>query len=58
MECDDIHEVAVEIALTTGCRAIGSFFMACARCTNPILLSNGGVQVESARKADIEAYHS
>ena len=57
IDYDELHGTAYEIALTTGCRAIDSFFIACAKKTESILVSNDKTQVRNTKKANIKAYH-
>ena len=57
VDYNQLHDTALEIALSTGCRAIDAFFIACAKKTNSILVSSDRVQVINARKAQIEAYY-
>ncbi len=54
---EELHETALDMALSTGCRAIDAFFIGCAKETNSILVSSDKVQVSNARKAGVEAYH-
>jgi len=53
----ELHEIALDTALRTGCRATDAFFIGCAKETNSILVSSDRVQVLNARKAGIEAYY-
>ena len=52
-----LKEVAFEIALETGCRAIDSFYISAAHSRNAILVSNDKFQVESALKYGIKAFY-
>lgn len=52
-----LKEIAFEIALQTGCRAVDSFYISAAHSTNAILVSNDRAQVESARKYSINAFY-
>lgn len=54
---EELHEIALDIALSTGCRAIDALFIGCAKETNSILVSSDKVQVLNARKAHIETYY-
>jgi predicted nucleic acid-binding protein len=49
--------IAFSIAHNTGCRAIDSYFIALAKLTDSILISNDRIQVNNAKKAEIEAYY-
>jgi len=51
------NELAFQIALNTGCRAIDSYFVATAKLTNSILVTNDKIMVKNAKKAGIEAYY-
>ncbi|MCS7365447.1 MAG: type II toxin-antitoxin system VapC family toxin [archaeon GB-1867-035] len=57
IEYNEIHNLALEIALQTSCRAIDALFMASAKHTNSILISNDKTQIKNAKKANIEAYY-
>lgn len=50
-------ELAFQIALNTGCRAIDSYFVAAAKLTNSFLVTNDKIMVRNARKAGVEAYY-
>ena len=51
------NELAFQIALDTGCRAIDSYFIATAKLTNSILITNDKVMARNAKKAGIDAYY-
>ena len=51
------NELAFQIALDTGCRAIDSYFIATAKLTNSILITNDKVMARNAKKAGIESYY-
>ncbi|WP_148882950.1 type II toxin-antitoxin system VapC family toxin [Thermococcus aciditolerans] len=57
MDTAKLREVAFEIALKTGCRAIDSFYISAAHSRNAILVSNDKFQVESALKYGIKAFY-
>ena len=57
VEYEQLHEVALDVALSTGCRAVDAFFISCAKETNSILISSDRVQISNAKKAGIEAYY-
>ncbi|KUJ94069.1 MAG: hypothetical protein XD40_0781 [Archaeoglobus fulgidus] len=50
-------EIAFEVALKTGSRAIDAYFIATAKLTNSILITNDRIMAENAKKAGIEAYY-
>jgi len=55
---DEVEILAscLDIALETGCRAADAYYIATAKLTNSMLISNDRTQVENARKAGIRAY--
>ena len=57
VEYGELHETALSVALSTGCRAIDAFFVGCAKETDSILVSSDRVQVLNARKAGIKVYY-
>ncbi len=57
IDTSKLKEVAFEIALKTGCRAIDSFYIGVAHSRDAILVSNDRFQVESARKYGIKAFY-
>ncbi|MEM2086174.1 MAG: type II toxin-antitoxin system VapC family toxin [Archaeoglobaceae archaeon] len=54
---DNPDEIAYQIALNTGCRAIDAYFIATAKLTNSILITNDRIMAENAKKYGIEAYY-
>ena len=50
-------EIAFEVALKTGCRAIDAYFISTAKLTNSTLITNDRIMAENAKKAGIEAYY-
>ncbi len=54
---DEIFEIAREISLLTGCRAIDAYFIATAKLKNSILITNDRIMAENAKKYGIEAYY-
>jgi predicted nucleic acid-binding protein len=52
-----IFEEALSIARETGSRAADSFYIACAKRNEAILISNDKYQIESAKKSGIEVYN-
>jgi len=55
--CRDLDREAYHVALSTGSRAADAYYIACARKTNSILVSNDRMQVRSARLYNVEAYY-
>jgi len=51
------EELAFQVALNTGCRAIDAYFIATAKLTNSILLTNDRIMASNAKKYGIEAYY-
>ncbi|AEC52848.1 hypothetical protein PNA2_1934 [Pyrococcus sp. NA2] len=51
------NELAFLVSLQTGCRAIDAYFIATAKMTDSILVSNDKVMVKNAKKFEIEAYY-
>ena len=49
--------LAFQVALNTGCRAIDAYFIATAKLTNSILITNDKVMINNAKKFKIEAYY-
>jgi len=54
---NEIFEIAREVSLSTGCRAIDAYFIATAKLTNSILITNDRIMAENAKKYGIEAYY-
>ncbi len=54
---DNPEELAFQIALDTGCRAIDSYFIATAKLTNSILITNDRIMAKNAKKAGIENHY-
>ena len=52
-----LHEIAINIAMKTHCRAVDSYFIATAKFTNSILITNDRVMANNAKKYGIEAYY-
>jgi len=57
IEYDKIHNLALDISITTGCRAVDAFFIATAKLTGSILISNDKIQVQNTRKTNIKSYY-
>ena len=54
---EKLRELAFSIAFETGCRAVDSYFIATAKLTNSILITNDKTMSTNAKKADVEAYY-
>ncbi|MEM5821116.1 MAG: type II toxin-antitoxin system VapC family toxin [Candidatus Aenigmatarchaeota archaeon] len=54
---EELKELAFLIASKTGCRAIDSYFIATAKLTNSILITNDKIMAINAKKYGIEAYY-
>ncbi len=52
-----IRETAFSVASETGCRAIDAYFIATAKITNSILITNDRIMANNAKKCGIEAYY-
>jgi len=52
-----IRETAFSVASETGCRAIDAYFIATAKVTNSILITNDRIMAKNAKKYSIEAYY-
>jgi len=52
-----LREVAFSVASETGCRAIDSYFIAAAKVTNSVLITNDRIMANNAEKYGIEAYY-
>lgn len=52
-----LNEIAFSICFETGCRAIDSYFIAAAKLTNSILITNDKIMAGNAKKAGIKAYY-
>ncbi len=54
---EKIRELAFSVAHDTGCRAIDAYFIATAKFTNSILITNDKTMATNAKKYGIEAYY-
>jgi len=54
---EKLRELAFSVACDTGSRAIDSYFIATAKLTNSILITNDKIMDNNAKKAGIEAYY-
>ena len=50
-------DLAFEVAIKTGSRAADAYFIATARLTNSILVTNDKIMVKNAKKAGVKAYY-
>ncbi|HIE44131.1 MAG TPA: PIN domain-containing protein [Candidatus Omnitrophica bacterium] len=50
-------DLAFNIALNTGCRAIDSYFIALTKLTDSLLVSNDKTQISNARKFKVKSYY-
>jgi len=50
-------DLAFEVAIKTGSRAADAYFIATAKLTNSILITNDKVMANNAKKAGVEAYY-
>ncbi len=50
-------DLAFEVAIKTGSRAADAYFIATAKLTNSILVTNDRIMVKNAKKAGIDAYY-
>jgi len=57
IETQELFELAFLIALETGCKAADSFYIATAKVTDSILVSNDKFQVKNARDFGIPAFY-
>jgi len=57
IEEKELHNIAFDIALKTKCRAIDSYFIATAKLTNSILITNDKIMNENAKKYGVESYY-
>jgi len=54
---EKIRELAFSVAHDTGCRAIDSYFIATAKFTNSIIITNDKTMAANAKKYGVEAYY-
>jgi len=54
---EHLKELAFTVAFETGCRAIDSYFIATAKLTNSILITNDKIMNENAKKYGVESYY-
>lgn len=52
-----LHDIAADVALRTGCRAVDAYYIAVAKLVDGILLTNDRVMKRNASLAGIEAYY-
>jgi hypothetical protein len=51
------NELAFQVSLNTGCRAIDSYFIATAKLTDSILITNDKIMSNNAKNYGIECYY-
>jgi uncharacterized protein len=56
IDASELFDIAISVALQTGCRAADSLYISAARLKGAVLASNDRFQVDSARRYGIEAY--
>lgn len=54
---DEVDDIAFDVALSTGCRAIDAYFIAAAKYTDSILITNDKTMFNNAKKYGIESYY-
>ena len=54
---DEIFDSVLKICRNTGSRTIDAYFIAAAKLTNSILITNYRIMAKNARKAGIEVYY-
>jgi len=52
-----LRSIAIDVAIKTHCRAVDSYFIATAKLTNSILITNDKVMANNAKKYGIRAYY-
>lgn len=57
VEENEIHDLASEIALATGCRAVDSYYIATTKKFNVVLITNDKVMKLNASKMNVKAYY-
>ncbi|MDK2781510.1 MAG: hypothetical protein PWR13_538 [Archaeoglobi archaeon] len=51
------EELAFQVSLNTGCRAIDAYFIATAKLTNLVLITNDKIMANNAKRYGVEAYY-
>ncbi len=54
---DEIFDFVLKVCKSTGSRAVDGYFIATAKLTNSILITNDKVMARNAKKAGIDAYY-
>lgn len=54
---DEIFDFVLKICKNTGSRAVDGYFIATAKLTNSILVTNDKIMVKNAKKAGVESYY-
>ncbi len=52
-----IREISFSVDSETGCRAIDAYFIATAKVTNSILITNDRIMAKNAKRYNIETYY-
>jgi len=55
---DDLFEIALAVAFEARCRAVDSYFIATAKVTNSILITNDRIMADNAKSYLIEEFDS
>ena len=53
----NLGDLAFEVALKTGSRAADAYFIATAKLTNSVLITNDRIMADNAKKFGVEAYY-
>jgi len=54
---NEIFDTAISVAFDAYCRAADAYFIATAKLTNSILITNDKIMANNAKKAEVEAYY-
>ncbi|AIY91162.1 hypothetical protein GACE_2140 [Geoglobus acetivorans] len=57
IEEDDIFDEILKVCKNTGSRAVDGYFIATAKLSNSILITNDKIMASNAKKAGVEAYY-
>lgn len=57
IEENSLHRISFDIGLNTGCRAVDAYFVAVAKFTDSILMTNDKIMSENSKKCGIESYY-
>ena len=53
----EIFETAVNVAFDTHCRAVDAYFIATAKLTSSILVTNDRIMANNAKRSSVDAYY-